>query len=68
MESGSIKTGDTLMITGPKIGMAKEKMETLMVNGVESSMAVKGDKITFPFEIKITHQDKLYKIVETLNA
>ncbi|HEY8661044.1 MAG TPA: peptidase U32 family protein [Hanamia sp.] len=68
VESGSIKTGDTLMITGPKIGMAKEKMETLMVNGVESSMAVKGDKITFPFEIKITHQDKLYKIVETLNA
>ena len=68
VESGSIKTGDTLMITGPKVGMAKEKMETLMVNGVESSMAVKGDKITFPFEIKVTHQDKLYKIVETLNA
>jgi putative protease len=68
VESGSIKTGDTLMITGPIVGMAKEKMETLMVNGVESSMAVKGDKITFPFEIKVTHQDKLYKIVETLNA
>lgn len=68
VESGSIKTGDTLMITGPKVGMAKEKMETLMVNGIESSMAVKGDKITFPFEIKVTHQDKLYKIVETLNA
>jgi len=68
VESGSIKTGDTLMITGPKVGMAKEKMETLMVNGVESNMAVKGDKITFPFEIKVTHQDKLYKIVETLNA
>ena len=68
VESGSIKTGDTLMITGPKVGMAKEKMETLMVNGVESNMAVKGDKITFPFEIKVTHQDKLYKIVETLNV
>ena len=68
IESGSIKTGDTLMITGPAIGMAKEKMETLTVNGIESDIAVKGDKLTFVFGTKITSQDKLYKIVETINV
>jgi putative protease len=68
IESGSVKTGDTLMITGPLIGMVKEKMETLTVNGIEATIAVKSDKITFPFSTKITAQDKLYKIVETVNG
>ena len=68
VESGSIKTGDTLMITGPVVGMAKEKVETLTVNGIEGDIAVKGDKITFVFGTKITSQDKLYKIVETVNV
>jgi putative protease len=68
VESGSVKVGDTLMITGPAIGMAKEKMELLTVNGVNGELALKGDKITFPFEIKITHQDKLYKIVDVANG
>lgn len=67
IESGNIKTGDKLMITGPVIGLAKEEMKTLIVNGVETNIAVKGDKITFPFDTKITAQDKLYKIVETVN-
>ena len=68
VESGSLKAGDTIMITGFAVGMAKEKMETLTVNGVKAAVAVKGDKITFPFDIKITPQDKLYKIVETANG
>lgn len=65
MESGSIKSGDTLMITGPKIGMFKETVETLIVNGLESDVAVKGDKITFPFKLKISSEDKFYKILKT---
>lgn len=68
LESGSLKAGDTIMITGFAVGMAKAKMETLTVNGVKAPVAVKGDKITFPFDIKITPQDKLYKIVETANG
>jgi putative protease len=68
IESGSIKTGDTLMISGRHCGMVKEKAETLMVNGEQSEEAVKGDKITFPFGTKVTTQDKLYKIVETING
>lgn len=68
VESGSIKMGDTIMISGPAVGMAKEKMATLTVNGQDAAVAVKGDKITFPFATKITAQDKLYKIVATENG
>lgn len=68
IESGIIKPGDTLMITGPAIGMVKEKMETLTVNGIKAFIAVKADKITFPFATKVTSHDKLYKIIETVNG
>jgi len=68
IESGSIKIGDTLMISGAVIGMAKEKMNTLIVNGSDASIAMKGDKITFPVIAKITANDKLYKIVANADA
>lgn len=68
IESGSIRPGDTIMITGNSMGMAKEKLETLVVNGVQATVAVKGDKITFPFGSKITPGDKLYKMIENVNA
>lgn len=68
LETGSLKTGDTMMVTGPRCGMVKEKIETLMVNGEPASEAVKGDKITLPFSTKVTPADKLYKIVENTHA
>jgi putative protease len=68
LESGSIKQGDTLMVTSPGFGVIKEKMEKLIVNGVEAERAVKGDLITFPLREKITSKDKLYKMVEAKHA
>ncbi|WP_295675968.1 peptidase U32 family protein [uncultured Mucilaginibacter sp.] len=68
IETGTIKPGDTLMVTGPLCGMIKEKAETLVVNGTEGNEALKGDKITFPFGVKVGSQDKLYKIVEAVNG
>ena len=68
IEAGMLKAGDTLMITGPKCGMVKEKMEVLTVNGEKAAEAVKGDKITFPFGTKVTPADKVYKIVEAAHA
>jgi len=67
LESGTIKRGDTLMITGPAIGMVKEKIETLIINGVNGNIAVKGDKITLPLGTKVTARDKLYKIVQNVH-
>ena len=67
IESGNIKNGDLLMISGPTIGFVQEKIENLTVNGVVADIAVKGDKITFPISTKVSALDKLYKILETLN-
>ncbi len=67
IESGSLKTGDTIMISGKHCGMYKEKFTSLTVDGIENTEAKKGNKITFPFATKITPQDKLYKIVDALN-
>lgn len=68
IEAGILKIGDTLMVTGPKCGMVKEKAEKLIVNGEPGNIASKGDKITFPFATKVTPADKLYKIVEAAYA
>ena len=68
VEAGSIKPGDTLMITGPRCGMVKEKAATLIVNGSAGGAAVKGDRVTFPFGTKVSSMDKLYKISETVNG
>lgn len=63
IESGSLKKGDTIMVTGHACGMVKEIREQLFVNGEMAEEAGKGDKVTFPFATKVTAKDKLYKIV-----
>jgi U32 family peptidase len=68
LETGDIQAGDTLIITSRDFGIIKEKTDTLIVNGIESNKAVKGDLITFPCKKKITPKDKLYKMVETRNG
>lgn len=68
VESGSIKQGDILMISGKHIGMAKQTLDKLIVNGVDADIANKGDKITFMVESKITTTDKIYKIIASENA
>jgi U32 family peptidase len=65
VEAGTVKKGDVIMVTSPSFGLLKNKMEELVVNGVEAKEAFKGDKITFPIKEKITAKDKLYKIIET---
>lgn len=67
IESGSIKTGDTIMVSGRYCGMIKETITSLIVNGQEKERADKGDKITFPFAVKISPSDKLYKIAGTVH-
>ncbi len=68
IEAGSITAGDTLLLTGDSFGVAKIPMQVLVVNGREASKAVKGDKITFPFNNKIKASDKLYKLITSPDA
>ncbi len=64
IESGNLKEGDTILITGKNIGAIKEKLNTITVNGIKKSIAKKGDKITLPLQFKTLPTDKLYKVVE----
>jgi putative protease len=68
IETGSLAVGDTIMITGNDIGMHRETLAQLTVNGKVASEALKGQKITFPFDKKIGSNEKLYKVVENVNA
>ena len=68
IESGSIQIGDELMIMGRKFGVMKEKVDILTVNGARAFVAIKGDRITFPFAEKIIATDKMYKMVKAANA
>ena len=68
IESGNISKGDTLMLIGAAHGMKKQSIENLIVNGAEADEAVKGDKITFACDTKVSAKDKLYKIVKNTNA
>ncbi len=67
IETGNIKVGDTLMVSGARVGVFKEKFKSLYVNGKIEKRAAKGDKITFPVSAKLTSQDKLYKIVNAVH-
>jgi U32 family peptidase len=68
VEAGRIKKGDDVFIMSPKEGIVKETLKEMKVNGLDADEAGKGDKITFPCDMKITSKDKLYKVVETADA
>ncbi len=63
IENGQLKAGDPLLILGRNTGSDKLSLDELMVNGTPATTAVKGDKITFPFEMALRNGDKLYKLV-----
>ncbi len=65
IESGTLHRGDTIMIISSSSGMIKEKLDKLIVNGIESKGAKKGDRITLPLLNKVVASDKLYKVIET---
>jgi putative protease len=68
LETGSIQKGDTILITSNRFGVHKESLDDFRVNGDEDDVANKGDKITFPLELKPSLNDKLYKIVKAEHA
>jgi UPF0176 protein len=63
IESQELYTGDTILISGPTTGNQGLVLERMIVNDVESSIAKKGDKVTFEVPFRIRLSDKLYKIL-----
>lgn len=68
LESGSIQKGDSVLVTGNRFGVHREILNDFRVNGEEDNIANKTDRITFPFSVKPSLNDKLYKIVKAENA
>ena len=68
IETGTVQKGDTVMIIGNKVGMLKEQLVEMKVNGEDGDSATRGDKLTFPFATKPSSGDKLYKIVKAQDA
>ena len=65
IQSGTLKEGDQLLVTGPTTGLLKEKVTSLFVNDKKKNNAKKGDSITLPISKKIRKNDKLFKVVNT---
>ncbi|WP_238354583.1 peptidase U32 family protein [Fulvivirga marina] len=68
IEAGNIKQGDELMLISPKTGVTSLKAENFKVNGEDSKEAVKGGKLTISLEVKVSKNDKLYKVVKEQNG
>ena len=63
IENGQIKVGDSLLVLGRNTGSDKIMLDELIINGELGELAVKGNKITFPFENTLHPGDKLYKLI-----
>jgi len=64
LETGSLKVGDEIYITGPTTGLVQTVVKEIQLDKVSVTEAPKGTYISIPVEQKIRKSDKLYKIVE----
>jgi len=63
MESHTLKTGDTVMITGPDFGVVKTEVTELRVEDRPVDAVQKGEVFSLKTDRKIRASAKLYKIV-----
>jgi putative protease len=63
LESGSLKTGDKILITGPTTGVIETTIKELRVNELNVDTASKGETCSFPVEQVVRRSDKIYKLV-----
>lgn len=67
MESGDLKVGDEILITGPSTGIYKTKVNELRVDDKPVLSVSKGDSFSIPVTTKVRRSDKLYKLVDVDN-
>jgi len=63
LETGSLKVGDEIIVTGPTTGVVETRVEEIRVGLQPVGEAHKGDLFSMPISEKIRHSDKLYKVV-----
>jgi len=62
MESFDLKVGDDVMITGPHLGVIRQTIDELRVDGEPVDSVKKGDLFSLKVEERITPSVKIYKI------
>lgn len=63
LETGPLKVGDEIFITGPTTGLVKTTVTEMQLDQISVEEAPKGSYISIPIDTKIRKSDKLYKIV-----
>lgn len=63
LETGPLKVGDEIYITGPTTGLVKTTVSEIQLDMKPVPEAPKGSYISIPLDTKIRRSDKLYKIV-----
>ncbi|MDL2282877.1 U32 family peptidase [Parabacteroides sp. OttesenSCG-928-G06] len=62
MESGSLRVGDEILITGPTTGALMQTIEEIRVDLKPVEETVKGERFSFKTTEKIRPSDRLYKM------
>jgi len=65
MESGSLKVGDEILITGPTTGALFKTIEEIRVELEPVEETVKGERFSIKTDEKIRPSDRMYKMVAT---
>ena len=63
MESGSLKVGDEILITGPTTGAMMQTIDEIRVELNPVQETVKGERFSFKVGEKVRPSDRLYKMV-----
>jgi putative protease len=64
LETGPLKVGDEIYITGPTTGLIKTTVKEIQLDRVPVNEAPKGSYISIPVEEKVRKSDKLFKVVD----
>jgi len=64
LETGSLKLGDEIIISGPATGLIQTKVEEIRVGLVAVNEAKKGEMCSIPVASKLRRSDKLYRLVD----
>jgi putative protease len=63
VETGSLKVGDEIIITGPTTGVIETKVPEIRVDLANVDEVTKGLRFSMPINKHIRRSDKLYKVV-----
>jgi putative protease len=64
LETGGLKMGDDIIISGPGTGVIQTTVQELRVGLIAVDEAKKGDSCSLPVPSKLRRSDKLYKLVD----